>query len=160
MFLTSLMFTLRYNLLLIEPVHLTLMHFSAKPPFGENADGENSVRQIFRLAKFHYGENSVRRKYHLAKKFRLKFLAPHTLGLTNLGNFFLNFSYLWLLFYTCFWLNLKWNRNKSVTDSTLYYKSITSTAWLLMLQVVIIFIKSYIFTSSSRLRNFYVCMQG
>ena len=56
-----------YHLLHIEHIDSTLGNFSAKIPFGENSDGENSVRRNFRSAKFPFGENSVRRKFRSAK---------------------------------------------------------------------------------------------
>ena len=58
---------LGYHLLHIEHIDSTLGNFSAKIPFGENSDGENSVRRNFRSAKFPFGENSVRRKFRSAK---------------------------------------------------------------------------------------------
>ena len=56
-----------YHLLHIEHIDSTLGSFSAKIPFGENSDGENSVRRNFRSAKFPFGENSVRREFRSAK---------------------------------------------------------------------------------------------
>ena len=45
------------HLLHIEHTDSTLGNFSAKIPFGENSDGENSVRRNFRSAKIPFGED-------------------------------------------------------------------------------------------------------
>ena len=56
-----------YHLVPVEPLDKNLVNFSAKIPFGENAEGENSVRRNFLSAKFPFGEISVRRKFRSAK---------------------------------------------------------------------------------------------
>ena len=56
-----------YHLLHIEHIDSNLGNFSAKISFGENSDGEISVRWNFRSAKFPFGKISVRRKFHSAK---------------------------------------------------------------------------------------------
>ena len=47
-----------YHLVPVEPLDKNLVNFSAKIPFGENAEGENSVRRNFLSAKIPFGENS------------------------------------------------------------------------------------------------------
>ena len=56
-----------YHLLHVESIDSTLGNFSAKNLFGENSDGENSVRRNFRSAKLPFDGNSFRRKFRSAK---------------------------------------------------------------------------------------------
>ena len=46
-----------YHLVHVEPVDTTLLNFLTKIPFGENADGENSVQRKFCSAKIPFGKN-------------------------------------------------------------------------------------------------------
>ena len=57
----------RYHMLHVKPIDSSLENFPAKIPFGENSEGENSVRRNFRSAKFTVGESLVRRNFRSVK---------------------------------------------------------------------------------------------